>query len=234
MKEIVNLKRKLKKAVPLLLTVSLLLNALFGGYALIKIIRRYRTPQADASDMFYNAWLTQFEKNERDTECDVLFLGDSLTAFGLWSEFFPDIDLINRGIPGDTVKGVFDRLPEAESRHPKKIFLMIGSNDLSIGTSGEEIVACLNDILRELSGNTPELYLLSILPRESINDSIIVKVNEEYRQAALSYENVTFLDIHDLYLKDGKFNRELYSSDRTHLNGAGYQIWVKEIEPYIA
>ena len=50
-----------------------------------------------------------------------------------WNEFFGKVNIKNIkniGISGDVVKGVIERLDNVESSNPKKIFLMIGINDL--------------------------------------------------------------------------------------------------------
>ena len=59
-----------------------------------------------------------------------VFLGDSNIEYGLWNEWFPALPSINRGIGGDTVKGVRQRLDSAINE-PIGVSLVIGSNDLA-------------------------------------------------------------------------------------------------------
>ena len=62
---------------------------------------------------------------------DIVFVGDSLTEGARWDELFPDKPVINRGINADTVNGVLLRLDDIISGKPAKIFLLIGTNDLT-------------------------------------------------------------------------------------------------------
>ena len=61
---------------------------------------------------------------------EIVFLGNSITARGNWSEWFNNKRIINRGISGDRTDGVLYRLDEVISSKPKKIFLLIGVNDI--------------------------------------------------------------------------------------------------------
>lgn len=56
----------------------------------------------------------------------VIFLGDSITAN---ANFYSE-KLINRGIHSDLTYGVYMRLNEVINRNPKKVFIMIGINDI--------------------------------------------------------------------------------------------------------
>ena len=62
---------------------------------------------------------------------DNLFYGDSITAAFPLHEFFPEYTLLNRGIPGDTVYGLYDRLePDLYAYSPRRVFLLIGINGI--------------------------------------------------------------------------------------------------------
>jgi hypothetical protein len=64
---------------------------------------------------------------------EIVMLGDSLTEGGLWSEYFPNVKMLNRGLASDTTLGAFGRLDEVINRGPKTVFLMIGINNCLIG-----------------------------------------------------------------------------------------------------
>ena len=59
------------------------------------------------------------------------------TEFAPWSGMFPDEDIANYGISGDTVDGVLARVPSILASHAKKMLVMIGINDLRNGQVGE-------------------------------------------------------------------------------------------------
>mgnify|MGYP000061554644 CR=1 FL=1 len=62
---------------------------------------------------------------------EIIFLGNSITDIGEWTEVWQDIHVKNRGISGDNTFGVLARLDEVVSSKPSKIFIMIGINDIS-------------------------------------------------------------------------------------------------------
>mgnify|MGYP006140392103 FL=1 len=47
----------------------------------------------------------------------IVFLGNSITEVGQWSELFTDPNIINRGISGDVTYGVLNRLPFVRMNH---------------------------------------------------------------------------------------------------------------------
>ena len=53
---------------------------------------------------------------------EIVFLGNSITEQGRWSEIFNNKHIVNRGIGGDRTDGVLFRLTEVISSKPQKIF----------------------------------------------------------------------------------------------------------------
>jgi len=66
---------------------------------------------------------------------EIIFLSNSITAGGIWTELFQDLRIKNRGIIGNVTDGILYRLKEVTESNPKYIFIMIGVNDLSKGKS---------------------------------------------------------------------------------------------------
>jgi hypothetical protein len=44
------------------------------------------------------------------TKADIVMIGDSITDGAEWHEMFPQLNIVNRGISGDTTVGVLNRL----------------------------------------------------------------------------------------------------------------------------
>ena len=61
----------------------------------------------------------------------VVMLGDSITEGGIWNEWFPNQNILNRGIGGETAPQVLARTHTAISE-PKAVFLLKGTNDLTL------------------------------------------------------------------------------------------------------
>jgi hypothetical protein len=60
-------------------------------------------------------------------------LGDSITTLTDWKALLPSFDVANRGIPGDTTKGVLERIDNIISMSPKCVAVMLVVNDLIEG-----------------------------------------------------------------------------------------------------
>ena len=56
------------------------------------------------------------------TTGDIVFLGNSITDGGEWTEMFADQKVKNRGISGDITPGLLNRLDEVYNRKPAKVF----------------------------------------------------------------------------------------------------------------
>jgi lysophospholipase L1-like esterase len=67
-------------------------------------------------------------------------LADSITAFAQWDNIFPGKAIANRGIPGDTIDGIFARLGAVVQMSPRKVFIMAGINDLIRGSSADQVL----------------------------------------------------------------------------------------------
>lgn len=165
-----------------------------------------------------------------------VFLGNSITEVGEWSELFQDKNIINRGISGDVTYGVFNRLPFILSQKPKKIFLAIGVNDIKRGATIAEVSENQERIIKLITQTSPKtkLYVQSVLPvNESMLASIyakitnerITKVNQKLKVIAQKY-GCTYVDLHQSKLKgaDGQLIKE-YSTDGLHLQPLAYIIW---------
>ncbi|HEY0260483.1 MAG TPA: GDSL-type esterase/lipase family protein [Lacisediminihabitans sp.] len=162
----------------------------------------------------------------------VLFLGDSITAGGDWSAWFPDVNTLNFGVPGSTSEDVLARLDTVVAADPDEIVLLIGTNDLGLRRSVESLVRTVQTILVDLRRELPgaRLLLQSIMPRGREFADRIREANIHLRQFS-STVHAQFLDLWPaMALEDGELN-PAFSDDRLHLNEAGYQAWLAELRP---
>src|SRR6266436_5567829 len=97
-----------------------------------------------------NMWASRIEQDRHA----VVMLGDSITQ-GWGDDFsgwFPGMKMANRGISGDTSRGVLIRLKEdVLDLEPQAVVLLIGTNDLEEKAEPETIAANLKLILAELA-----------------------------------------------------------------------------------
>ncbi|MDF2189638.1 GDSL-type esterase/lipase family protein [Paraflavitalea sp. CAU 1676] len=165
----------------------------------------------------------------------IVFLGNSITEVGEWSEVLPGKPVVNRGISGDNSWGVYARLDQVLAMQPRKIFLLIGVNDIKRGTGIDAIVNNYDRIAAKIKAASPrtKLYFQSVLPvTESVLANIYVNItnakiktlNERMEVIAAKY-NCPFIDLHPVF-DDGKgqLKREL-TTDGLHLKPAAYILW---------
>ncbi|MGL5317175.1 MAG: GDSL-type esterase/lipase family protein [Bacteroidales bacterium] len=178
------------------------------------------------------------------TKKDIVFVGNSITDGGEWFEFFNNPRVKNRGISGDRTVGILDRLDHIVKGTPKKIFLMIGINDLSHGTPVDTIagnIALIVDQIREKSPKT-KVYLQSVLPvsdEKKMFGSHTAKAKDIEPLNALlktiaEERKITYIDLYSRFInpETGKMNLK-YSNDGLHLLGAGYTFWAEIVKPYV-
>jgi lysophospholipase L1-like esterase len=121
-------------------------------------IRRY--------DWFRKLWSDRRTRWAGRVEADqdaVVFLGDSITQ-GWGDDFsgwFPGMKIANRGISGDTSRGVLIRLKEdVLALNPAAVVLLIGTNDLEEKAEPETIAGNLKLILAELTRHNPKMPIV--------------------------------------------------------------------------
>lgn len=215
------------------LTISLMLNVICGIYFAPRVYHKVVVNNAGGG---YQSNI-QYEIENKiypidRGECDVVFLGDSITCYGEWEVWYPQFRVLNRGIGSDTTEGVLHRLDEVISHSPKYVFLMIGINDVSRNIAATNIIENVDSILKILTNNLPEtrVCLYSILPCKTENDGELMMLNSRYAIIADAYEQVNYIDIYDAFRTEKGLRTELFTDDGVHLNEKGYKIWMQYID----
>jgi len=202
----------------------------------------YENPQQRKySDYYYNK--KSIFESQSDTKNEIIFLGNSITEGGNWKELFPDINVVNRGISGDVTDGILNRLDEVTSSQPKKIFLMIGTNDLARGRSVQYVSDYCRKIIEKILRKSPntELYIQSVLP---INPNIgerftghkskkneILAVNKKLKAMSIELK-IKYIDLHGPFSNSKGFLKSKYTHDGLHISEAGYGKWKSLIQKY--
>lgn len=190
----------------------------------------------NSSTNYYKSKTSIFDTTPIDSNA-IVFLGNSITDHCDWNELFGDLNIKNRGIGGDLIPDVIERLDQVILFHPQKIFLMIGINDVGRGKTIEEIESDYNTLIELIIQNSPtsELYLQSLLPTYSQNNlqnNKIVEINKMIADIATKH-SLRYIDLFSVFVSnEGELDKK-YSFDGIHINGNGYQLWKKEIISYV-
>jgi lysophospholipase L1-like esterase len=164
-----------------------------------------------------------------NTPAEVAFVGDSLVGDGPWAELFSEVH--NRGIGGDTVSGVLGRLDEVTEGRPRKVFLLIGTNDLAAAVPDAQFLRHYRTLLGRLREESPgsEVTVLAIFPvnmtfpkRPTFDNARVAETNRKLKELVAEFPGVRFLDLTP-WIADasGSLRRE-FSTDGMHLNVDGY------------
>lgn len=176
---------------------------------------------------------------------DIIFLGNSITDGCEWAELFGNAHIKNRGISADRTGWMLDRLDPIIKGQPKKLFLMIGTNDLAAGISPQEVAANIAVIISRFLMESPktELYIQSILPINSVDTQAkrkshwdktaeIIEANRLI-EALCSEYGITYVDVYSALLDDKGMLDKRYTNDGLHLMGDGYLAWKEVIKEYV-
>lgn len=180
---------------------------------------------------------TQFEVLS-DRTVDVVFLGDSITQGGLWNELFPNVEILNRGIGGDTTQDVLDRIEQVYKAQPKKLFLMIGVNDLNRKLGPDVALDNYSKMFDLIDQNLPDtkVYVHSVLPVNdtwNFTDNTSIPTLNKALRGHSEQRGYTYIDLHPVFADaNGDLKSEL-SNDGIHLLGAGYELWRNEIGVFL-
>lgn len=200
-------------------------------------IRRY--------DWFKNLWQQRrsrwAEKVQKDKHA-VVFFGDSITqGWGDdFSKYFAGMKAANRGISGDTTRGMLIRLQEdVLALEPKSVVMLMGTNDLEEGAEPETIAGNMRLILAEIKkyDSTLPVILCQVFPSSDSKRrpaEKIQQINDLYWQLVKGDRQVTFVETYTLFAnQDGDAKLEEFP-DLLHPNADGYAKWAGAIRPILA
>ncbi len=184
------------------------------------------------------AWSKQVTRDQQA----VVFLGDSITQ-GWGAQFrgkFAGMKLANRGIGGDTTRGMLIRLQEdVLSLNPSAIVLLMGTNDLEVGLEPALIGRNFAKIIAGIKAHstTTPIILCRIFPSSASKKrpaDKIQQVNAIYEATVKGDSQITVVDTWTLYATAaGDANPRLFP-DLLHLNAQGYDTWATALQPIFA
>lgn len=202
------------------------------------------------SDHYYKR-TAQFEQERPITPNDIVMLGDSLTEGGDWASYFADwlpegVSVVNRGIVGDDAPGIYDRLHQILPGKPKKIFLLVGVNDISHQITSDSVLVDIEKVVKEIRSQCPKtkLYIQSLLPynfekciyktmNKEDKTMTIRRVNKGLRKMARKY-NVKFIYLYDYLKAPGSLHLDArFTKDGLHINKDAYKIWANALKKYV-
>ena len=200
-------------------------------------IRRY--------DWFINLWSEKRKLWATRVQADqdaVVFLGDSITQG--WGEnmgdSFPGLKVANRGISGDTTRGMLLRLDQdVLVLKPRAIVMLMGTNDLEEGAGPTSVAKNIDLILQSIQKHDPKLpvTLCKVFPASASKKrpaDQIQAINTAISEVAKNFPQVTMVDTWTLFADEKGDAKAIEFPDLLHPNQAGYSKWAAAIRPILA
>ena len=200
-------------------------------------IRRY--------DWFRNLWTErrgQWAKRVADDQKSVVFLGDSITQ-GWGDDFggsFPGVKLANRGISGDTTRGMLIRLrDDVLVLNPTAVVLLMGTNDLEENAEPETIAGNVKLILAEIKKHNAKIPVIvcQVFPSSATKKrpaDKIKQINKLFAEVVKGDAQVTLVETWPLFADEKGDAKEADFPDLLHPNQGGYAKWAKSLRPILA
>jgi lysophospholipase L1-like esterase len=199
-------------------------------------IRRY--------DWFKDLWKQRraewFGKRTADKRA-LVFLGDSITQ-GFGDDFhgaFPGAKLANRGISGDTTRGMLLRLADdVLALDPSGVVMLMGTNDLEEGAEPETIAANVKQIIAAIETKNPRtpIVVCHVFPSSADKKrptEKIRKLNALVAEAVKGDPRVRVVDTWTLFADSVGDAKVEEFPDLLHPNEKGYAKWVAAIRPVL-
>ncbi len=212
--------------------------------------------------MDFNMKVRNFKDlNKLAKKGETVFVGSSLAEFFPITEMLQNVEprlrVYNRGIGGDVIAGLLTRMEESVFElEPKKIFINIGTNDISHeGYEREKLLADYRGVLEMIRARLPEakIYVMSYYPvnlevaRERIPAEFLPDVKAMFgarTNAELTAVNrrleemagemgLTYINVFDCLLdENGNLNAD-YTVEGMHLYPNGYKEVLDVLMPYL-
>lgn len=166
---------------------------------------------------------------------DIVFVGNSHT------EGFPVIEIFgqhvkNRGIGGNRTYHLLKRIVPIALKHPNKLFIEAGINDLRDGVSVDSVFTNYRQIIDIIRNTSPKTftYVQSVFPTygEYAKYNVAVAELNKLLTDYCAVIGVKYIDVYAMLLQNEQLN-DRFTDDGLHLNGKGYQIWKDAIERYV-
>ena len=182
-----------------------------------------------------SSWLV--EKNIAD-KGSIVFLGDSITQG--WGEdfkgLFGNLKVVNRGISGDTSRGLLLRLQQdVIDLDPAAVVLMIGANDLAEKAKADVIFSNVKSIIKRLKSHSSKMPIVlcetfPCAPDDYRPVKEIKRVNQFYFEEWSEDSQVKIAKTYSLFAGGDGASLPKYMPDRVHPNLQGYEVWAREMK----
>ena len=195
-------------------------------------------------DWFQDLWLEKRQGWAKQVQTDqgaLVFYGDSITqGWGDIGKAFPGVKCANRGISGDTTRGLLVRLQgDVLALNPSGVVLLIGTNDLEEKAEPAVIASNMRLLIAALKKHNAKMpiVLCQVFPSSASKARPVAKihqVNKLYQKVVQGDPQVTVVDTWTLFANDRGDAKKGEFPDLLHPNEKGYAKWAAALHPILA
>ncbi|WP_240755347.1 GDSL-type esterase/lipase family protein [Pedobacter sp. SYP-B3415] len=180
------------------------------------------------------------DSTHRPAAGGIVFVGSS--SVRMWSDLenrYKAYNAINRGFGGSTLKDAAFYTKELVSVYrPRQVVIYSGENDLAAGASAYETLNRFAAFFTNIRNNQPDVPVIFISIKESPSrtkiGAAVLHTNALIKEYMSHYPNTRFVEVNSkMKTANGKLRPELFKDDMLHMKPAGYEIWARELTPYL-
>ncbi|MCC5855407.1 MAG: arylesterase [Idiomarina sp.] len=172
----------------------------------------------------------------------LMVLGDSLSAgYGIaeadgwvnevrrhWQTHYPELEIINASISGETTAGGLNRLPSLIERHrPDWVFIELGGNDGLRGFQLNTMADNIREMIRILQSEGIQVALSEI----EIPPNLGPRYTREFRQVFHTLAEEAEIPLVPFFMREIAVRPELMQGDGIHPNLAAQPVIADIMEP---
>jgi lysophospholipase L1-like esterase len=223
--------------------VVLVLAVCLGGCATPVPEAPAREP---AQTRWENRWEPAIQRFEKQDEKDpppkgaTLFVGSSSIVFWNLEQYFPGMQVINRGFGGSFISDSVYFVDRIVIKHrPKTVVFFAGGNDIAAGKTAETVANDFKEFVAKVHSELPETRILVIAIKPSIARWHLVDTirdaNARVEAFTKTVDRVEFVDVFPAMIgDDGTVRTDLFVKDGLHLNDKGYALWASILMPHLS
>jgi hexosaminidase len=215
------------------IVVALVLSVVLNAVAAVAYLTRATRP-SQRPDVYRMDRIDQFRQLPTTTQPELVMLGDSLTDRGEWHELLGS-GVANRGIAGETLASVVQRLDTVIALKPKTVAIMLGVNDLLAGESVDVCIARYAEVVTALqrSAPRPRIIVQGVLPvgRDIRVSADAIRLFNTKLGALCAAHSCEVIDLYPAFVASDGFMKTELTTDGVHLTGRGYTLWASLLRP---
>lgn len=191
-------------------------------------------------DCRYELKYYDFHFKSENLSPNIIMFGNSIVRHGKWNNLLNRQDVINRGISGDNLPCMCERLKYLKNKNAKIWFIEGGINDLP-GKTPIQLFENYKSIIKFVQSENaiPVINLVFyISPKAGLKfpsrtdykkiNSLITELNNMLIDYA-DKNNIDYINLNNIISDNDNVLKDEYTSDGVHLTEKSYEVWAKMI-----